>query len=158
MYGELTNRDTIVACTMHRKCWSSGCAIVLLSFTVLSLWISIQCLIILQKYSLFQSSILSAHWCLQIITKLRFFTLDFDEFQTLVDLQTLTVSFGLSSDSDLQLSFPCKFFFSHFYLQNQYLVLRLISFILWSCTLEQILSYPIEHFIPCYHQNSKRHC
>jgi len=34
--------------------------------------------------------------------------------------------------------------------------LKTLNFCLWSCTLEQILTYPIDNFlIPCYHQNSK---
>jgi len=86
------------------------------------------------------------------LTNFRFFTTDSD------DLQTLTVRFWRSSDSDLQLSFSCKKFCSHLFFQNQYLVLRLINFSLWSCTLEQILVYPIELLIPCYHQNLKGHC
>jgi len=96
---ELTSRDTVVACTMRMKCWSSGgsgCTIVLLSFIVISLWISIKCLLILQKYVFLPSSIPSAHLCLQIsiITNFRVFTSDFDE------LQTLTVNFWMSSNSD----------------------------------------------------------
>ena len=165
MYGELTSRDTTVACTMHMKCWSSGCTIVLLSFTAFYLWISIQCLLILQKYSLLLSFIPSAYWCLQICISL-IYVLHFK--------LGWTSDSGWSSDSDsklldgfqiqmssnfvLQLSFSWKFLCSHLFFQNQYYFLRLINFSLWFCTLKQILAYPFELLIPCYHQNLKRHC
>ena len=47
----------------------------------------------------------------------------------------------------------CWFFCSLFFFQN---LIMISDFCLWSCTLEQILAYPIDNFlIPCYHQNSQ---
>jgi len=141
----------------------SGCTLVLLSFTFLSLWINIQSLLILQNIRCFSLLIPSASFCLQIIniTNFRFFTSASDESSDsgwtsdsdgplLEGFQTL-----ISSDYDLQLSFSWKFVCSHLFFQNQYFASRHINFSLWSYTLEQIFAYPIKFLIPCYHQNLK---
>jgi len=46
----------------------------------------------------------------------------------------------------------CLFLCSLLFFQNLLMISKLC---LWSCTLEEILAYPIDNFlIPCYHQNS----
>ena len=47
----------------------------------------------------------------------------------------------------------CWFLCSLLFFQN---LIMISNFFLWSCTLEQILAYPIDNFlIPCYNQNSE---
>jgi len=91
------------------------------------------------------------------------------------DLLMKTTSGDLASDevllmtSALQECFVFRTSFLQMF-QASYLLISLLSFVLpepmleketlnfclWSCTLEQILSYPIDKFlIPCYHQNLK---
>ena len=56
---------------------------------------------------------------------------------------------------------PCNTSF-HFvddialFCSSELMYFKTLNFCLWSCTLEQILSYPIDTFlIPCYHKNLK---
>src|SRR4030042_3344344 len=65
----------------------------------------------------------------------------------------------LSTESEYRFSFSWIFFALYLFFQNPYKMNIIHIFSLWSCTLEQILAYPIDTFlIPCYHQNSLRAC